>query len=425
MGFEDLLPNNDEEETQEDELLEESSQEKIGQNQVYDLVTGKQPEWQSLIYDLIHTEQLDPWDIDLVVLTQKYFEKLSEMEDTEFYVISKVLFAAALLLRIKSEFLLNKHITSIDEVLFGKKDEDKYVMERIEIDEDELPVLVPRTPLPRAKKVTLQELMAALNKAMSTESRRIKREVAFKRARKLSEVDFPKFKKIDLKDRIRQFYARVLTDVKKKATGPEKHMNKIGYLDLVGKEKEEKLACFLPLLHLSNTQRFWLEQDNHLDEIWIYLFVYFNKNRDKFMEELEEDIEEMKEELGMEAESKIMGEVKKLTENKGIDLAEQNSKWDVDSDDDSDDDELAPSGVSSAEGKDVSKEKKISLADEIAEELKRELEEMKKEKPKKEIREKSHGEKQADDVAHELGEEIKVLEKEKDIEDLTGFSDEQ
>ena len=49
--------------------------------------------------------------------------------------------------------------------------------------------------------------MAALNKAINTESRRIKREVAVKRAKKLSEVDFPEFKRVDLKEASgRSFY---------------------------------------------------------------------------------------------------------------------------------------------------------------------------------------------------------------------------
>jgi segregation and condensation protein A len=265
---------------------------KIGQNQVYDLVTGRQSDWQAIIYELIHTEQLDPWDIDISVLTKRYFEKILEMEEGDFYVSSKVLLAAALLLRVKSEFLLNKHLKSIDDILFGKKEEKRPVIEKIEIDENELPILIPRTPLPRQRKVTLDELMGALNHAINTESRRIKREVAVKRAKKLSEVDFPSFKKIDLKDRIKQFYARILTSIKKK-----EKLNKIGFNDLIGKEREERLACFLPLLHLSNHQKLWLTQDGHLDEIWIFLFEYFDKNREEFIEDLEEDIEDMKAEL--------------------------------------------------------------------------------------------------------------------------------
>ena len=315
MGFEEFLPQ-EEAEDEEDMLIDatEASVEKIGHNQFYDMITSRKPDWQSIIYDMIHADQLDPWDIDIVKLTNRYFEKVFELEESgelesneegeyeepDFYASSKVLLAAALLLRIKSEFLLNKHLKSIDEILFGRKDDQKNVIERIEIDEDELPILIPKTPLPRARKVTLPELMAALNKAINTESRRIKREVAIKRAKKLSEVDIPAFKRIDLKDRIKQFYARILTNVKKN-TGigkVEKHLNKIGYSNLIGKEREERLACFLPLLHLSNSKKLWLEQEDHLEEIWIYLYEFFSKNQTQFIEELEEDIEEMKEELG-------------------------------------------------------------------------------------------------------------------------------
>jgi segregation and condensation protein A len=314
------------------ELVDSSEEkvEKIGQNQFYDIITSRKPDWQAIIYDLIHTEQLDPWDINIIVLTDKYFEKVLELEKeiadsdeleiTDFYVSSKVLLAAALLLRIKSEFLLNKHIKSIDEILFGKKEDKKYILERIEIDEEDLPILIPKTPLPRARRVTLTELISALNNAINTESRRIKREVSIKRAQKLSEVDFPKFIKIDLKDRIKHLYARVLTSLKKKTPNPEKHMNKIGYSDLIGKERQEKLASFLPLLHLGDTQRLWLEQEKHLDEIWIYLYTYFNKNKDKFIENLEGDIEEMKEELAnpefLDSEE-LIGDEHKSIEIKG------------------------------------------------------------------------------------------------------------
>ncbi len=272
-------------------------EEKIGQNQFYDIITSRKPDWHAIIYELIHTEQLDPWNIDIIALTGKYFEKISELEETDFYISSKVLLAAALLLRIKSEFLLNKYIKSIDDILFGRKQEEKYVTEKIEINEDELPLLIPKTPLPRLRRVTLPELMSALDKAINTESRRIRREVNVKRAKKLSEIDFPSFRRIDLKDRIKEFYARVLTSIKKKAIKSDKHLNKIGYSDLAGQSKEEKLACFLPILHLSNSKKLWLDQQAHLDEIWIYLYTYFKKNKENFIEELEEDIEEMRGEL--------------------------------------------------------------------------------------------------------------------------------
>ena len=76
MGFEDFLELGNEGEgevvDEKGEVIEEVD--KIGQTQFYGIITGNKPDWQSIIYELIHTEQLDPWDVDIVVLTQRYFE---------------------------------------------------------------------------------------------------------------------------------------------------------------------------------------------------------------------------------------------------------------------------------------------------------------------------------------------------------------
>ena len=47
----------------------------IGQEQFQTFVFNQDVSWQEIIYDLINTEQLDPWDIDLAVLSQKYLKK--------------------------------------------------------------------------------------------------------------------------------------------------------------------------------------------------------------------------------------------------------------------------------------------------------------------------------------------------------------
>ena len=310
MGFEEFLPKEAEPELTEQEVVEEI--EKVSPNQVYDIITSKKPDWQGIIYEMVHTEQLDPWDLDLIVLTKKYFEKIELMEETDFYMSSKVLLAATLLLRIKSEFLLNKHLKEIDEILFGRKKEPAKPVERIEIDESELPILVPKTPMSRLRKVTLPELMIALNKAINTESRRIKREVAVKRAEKLIGAGIPEIKKIDLKDRVKQFHDKILSLIR----GPEKPKTKLTYTELTNNEKEEKLATFLPLLYLSNNRKLWLEQDDHLEDIWIYLFEYFQKNKDEFLEELETDIEEMKEELSESVEEQKLTGLQKARETR-------------------------------------------------------------------------------------------------------------
>ena len=91
------------------------------QEQIHDLLFNKEVSWQNILYDLINTEQLIPWDIDISLLANKYLEKIQKLEEQSFFISSKVLLAAALLLRIKSEILLNEYIKSIDDIHYGKK----------------------------------------------------------------------------------------------------------------------------------------------------------------------------------------------------------------------------------------------------------------------------------------------------------------
>ena len=103
----------------------DTNKEKVDQEQIHGLLFGDKLSWQSIIYDLINTEQLDPWDIDISLLSQKYLEKVKSLEEADFFVSSKVLLATALLLRMKSEILLYHYIPTLNELLFGKKENKK------------------------------------------------------------------------------------------------------------------------------------------------------------------------------------------------------------------------------------------------------------------------------------------------------------
>jgi segregation and condensation protein A len=254
---------------------------RINNSQIYDLITGRDVSWQEIIYDLVRTEQLDPWDIDLSVLADKYIEVIKKLEEENFFISSKVMHACSILLRLKAVYLANKYIPSLDEMLYGKKEQTEYKLERIEIDENEIPILVPRTPMPRYKKVTLQELMSALNKAVETENRRIRKEINVRRAEKAMLTILPKINRINLKDRIKEIFIRI-----KSAVSPEK--TKMGFSELAP-SKDEKLAAFLPVLHLSNQEKLYLRQETHFDEIFMQL-----EKIEMRIEGLEEEIKDIK-----------------------------------------------------------------------------------------------------------------------------------
>jgi len=256
--------------------MKEEEKVSIKQEQIHDLLFNRELGWQEIIYDLINTEQLNPWDIDIIILSDKYLEKIKAIEEADFFVSSKVLLAASLLLRIKSEILLNKYIKSIDEILFGKKEETKHKLERIELD-DEIPELIPRSPLPRFRKVTLKELMESLNKAIITENRRIKKNIIH-RNNTLRESSFslPK-RKFNIKDKIKEIYNNLVNHFNNNET------KKIPYSEFIKNNKEEKIVSFLPLLYLEDQKKIWLEQENHFDEIHIWLKkVYLKHKGDPF-----------------------------------------------------------------------------------------------------------------------------------------------
>lgn len=289
--------------------MEEKPKSSVNQEQIHDLLFSREIGWQDIIYDLINTEQLDPWDINLTILTDKYLEKIEKLEESDFFVSSKVLLAAAFLLRIKSEILLNKYIKSIDEILFGKKENKKYIQERIILD-DEIPELIPRSPIPRFKKVTLKELMEALGKAITTENRRIKKTIVNKNALRESSISLPR-RKFSIKDKIKEIYEKLYGHFEE-----NKEQKKITYTDFIGLDKDERIICFGPMLHLENQKKIWLEQEKHFGEIDIWLkHVYLKHNPDP-MEILKAELgKDLEEEENKSRKRKKIEEINKDFEN--------------------------------------------------------------------------------------------------------------
>ncbi len=234
----------------------------INQVQFFDLITSNELSWQSIIYDLIKTEQLDPWDIKIDILADKYLTTMQHLEEENFFVSSKVLLACSLLLRLKSDILANQYIQELNDSLYGRKEIQSVLnLDSFNIEEGELPILVPKTPLARHKKVTLDELMKALNHAINTENRRIKRHIKTQQAEKSALIVLPQ-KHVPLKIRIKKIHNIILDHLSNSDNGPMK-------FHYIAETKEEKIASFLPVLHLANQQKLFLWQPIHFEDIHI------------------------------------------------------------------------------------------------------------------------------------------------------------
>ena len=117
--------------------------------------------WKDIIYDLVKSDQMDPWDIDISKLTKLFIDKLNNLKKFNFKVSGKAVLAAALLLKIKSNRLVGEDMDEFDRLLSSKDINEEEFYDELAaemrdpsmISEEERVTLIPRTPQPRSRKV--------------------------------------------------------------------------------------------------------------------------------------------------------------------------------------------------------------------------------------------------------------------------------
>ena len=178
------------------------------QDQLFQMLIQKDEiTWQSMIYDLIKSEQMNPWDIDISLLTKKYLETIQKLKESNFFISGKVLLAASILLRVKSDKLVNEEIFNFDNKLYQREDEFSEIESTVFSDapgpirDIELPRLTIRTPMPRKRRITINDLMDALQKALEVNQRRVVRQMQIDNA----DVQIPE-RKIDISKLIKELY---------------------------------------------------------------------------------------------------------------------------------------------------------------------------------------------------------------------------
>ncbi len=231
------------------------------QETIYNLITQKdEVTWQSIIHDLVKSEELDPWNIDVSLLTKRYLATLQSLKEHNFFISGKVLLASAILLKIKSVKLVEEYLADFDNQLF-QRDEDLLLGDDFQepVQRPEVPGLLIKTPQPRKKKLTLNDLMQALEKALEVEERRKFRMID----EVIAEAVIPE-KKIDITALIKSVYTRIRELFKGRDT--------ITFTELVNSDrKEDKIMTFIPLLHLDVQNKIDIQQEIPFGEISIAL----------------------------------------------------------------------------------------------------------------------------------------------------------
>jgi segregation and condensation protein A len=231
------------------------------------IVEENEVTWQTIIYDLVREEKMDPWNIDVSKLARRYIDMIHKLKEFDFKVSGKVLLAAALLLKIKSKRLVGEDMDEFDRLLAGAEINEADFYDSLEgeyrdvnqIPEADMLKLIPRTPQPRQRKVSVYDLVGALEKALEVKKRRIMRSIPEMR------VEVPQ-KTTDITIIIKQVYKSILNFFKLNKG------KKLTFSTLIPSEsKQDKIRTFIPLLHLANQRKVDLEQEISFGEIEVML----------------------------------------------------------------------------------------------------------------------------------------------------------
>jgi len=237
------------------------------QQKIYDLIVDQEDiTWKSIIHELVRTEQMDPWDIDISLLTKKYIKAVKKLADHDLKVSGRIVLAAAILLKIKSSHLLEYGITNLDKLINQGDDlSEEELLEELgeemarERRQRQQFQLIPRNPQPRSRKVSIHDLVGALQRAMESKKRILARQRPVK-------YNMPQ-RKVDIMEVIYDIYHKIVY-----YTNKEKNA-KLTFTKLLppNPSKHDKVYTFIPLLHLENQRKVDTKQSQPFEEIHVQL----------------------------------------------------------------------------------------------------------------------------------------------------------
>ena len=215
--------------------------------------------WRDILYEVI--KGMDPWDIDLSELATRYAKKVEEMQEMNFRIPANVILVSSVLLRMKADVL---RPSGTDPFLDGKdafaflfnSDLANFTAMKADDAGKEYaiqPLLTPARPLTR--RVTAEELIAAIQKAMEERSEKKYRLESDGGKRMLVvATDW------DAAAAMEEVYNRILGILA---------MKEFALFSQLAGTRDEIIRVFMSILHLSNQQKVSLQQERIYEEIYI------------------------------------------------------------------------------------------------------------------------------------------------------------
>ncbi|MBN2043087.1 MAG: segregation/condensation protein A [Candidatus Aenigmarchaeota archaeon] len=210
--------------------------------------------WEQIIYEIVAWDGMNPWDLDISKLADYFVEYVRSMDTLDFRVPAKYIIVAAMLLKMKSDYL-----QSFKEQITGQEEQE--IQEELKDLEEESgnfqidPLNIPPRRQP-TRRIVISELVNALRKVLKAEDRRTTREKE-RRDKIVISAD-------NINERIKTLYSKINTILGRIRN------KEIEFSHLVDKwEKEDILNNFVPLIHLDNQGKVSARQEKVFEEIYV------------------------------------------------------------------------------------------------------------------------------------------------------------
>ncbi|MFH1622937.1 MAG: segregation/condensation protein A [Candidatus Aenigmatarchaeota archaeon] len=234
--------------------------------------------WEEILYQIVSLENIDPWDVDLVKLTEGFLRFIRSAEHLDFRIPAKIVFVAAILLRLKSDYLsIFDEKSAVEEALDREK-----VLPELGIDLSLIKLGVPIKRIPK-RQVTLDELIVALKRALDVREKKVER-VQRIRSRLRDELKTEE----DTIKRIEKVMGEI--EERMKAAGKVGPDGKLNFRDIVENwNREQIVGHFIPILHLEKNQKISTEQTEFFKEIFIKRYEQLTQEELETAKRAEED----------------------------------------------------------------------------------------------------------------------------------------
>jgi len=208
------------------------------------------PTWKQILLELVDRNRIDPWDVDIVRLSDEFMAKVREMQKLDLSLHANVILASAILLKYKSDYL--KAFTAPPITMMPEEPAEQAMRF------SEIPELSMVARIPPRRQVTVSELMAEMEKVIRYESDEIKRAPRGS----ITEIVDLDIQEDDIEKRMEEIMSRIKTNVDE--TG-------FATFSSVLKEKTsmEIVYTLLSILHLAQNQVIDIRQEKLFGEILI------------------------------------------------------------------------------------------------------------------------------------------------------------